>query len=72
MTNEQSERVVWVKDCQCHARATSGAIRMTSRYDKETCSHHMTATLYPMFSCDECGKPWKLEAPPGLDVKGGM
>lgn len=64
MSEQTQLRVVWVKDCTCMARATSNAVRISQRFDPETMSYRLTATHYPMFSCDECGKPFKKESKP--------
>lgn len=54
-------RYFYVKHCACGATSTTGAVRLTTRFDRETMSHKMKLTHYPMPSCDECGEPWTME-----------
>ena len=68
------ERVVrWSKACDCKSTASTCEIRCKGEYINGTWT--MTATFYPMLSCDECGAPWKLEPPnapgelPGAELK---
>ena len=73
MSEEQTERVVWAKDCECRARATTNETRMTVKFNNDTGKYNYIYALYPMPSCDLCGKPWKTweqEAAPRVCAEG--
>jgi hypothetical protein len=57
------KRVVrWRKVCDCKGTSSTCEISVAAECSKSGV-WTMTATFYPMLSCDECGEPWKIEPP---------